>query len=163
MKKSEVLNKTILDNSTIVEEIVYEIVSRYTGDLDNIMSTCRQIFNSGQPLNDNELQDLLVQLPSNMYFTGEGQEMVGMREDVSKMLKMEKYNEARKKATGTIQDKNTEAEIESLNEALNQVIYQRAYKMIKNKIDMASELLNSLKRINDRRLMEAKMTQGVRV
>lgn len=162
MKKSEVLNQVILENSKIVEEIVYEIVSSYTSELDAIMKTCRTIFNSGQPMNDDELLDLLVQLPSNMYFTGEGQEMVGLREDVSKMAKMEKYNEARKKALGTIQDKNTEAEIESLSEALNQVIYQRAYKMIKNKIEMASELLNSLKRINDRRITEQKMTGGIR-
>ena len=162
MKKSEVLNQVILENSKIVEEIVYEIVSSYTSELDNIMKTCRTIFNSGQPMTDDELLDLLVQLPSNMYFTGEGQEMVGLREDVSKMAKMEKYNEARKKALGTIQDKNTEAEIESLSEALNQVIYQRSYKMIKNKIEMASELLNSLKRINDRRITEQKMTGGIR-
>lgn len=162
MKKSEVLNQVILENSKIVEEIVYEIVSNYTSELDKIMKTCRTIFNSGQPMTDDELLDLLVQLPSNMYFTGEGQEMVGLREDVSKMAKMEKYNEARKKALGTIQDKNTEAEIESLSEALNQVIYQRSYKMIKNKIEMASELLNSLKRINDRRITEQKMTGGIR-
>lgn len=162
MKKSEVLNQTIQENSKIVEDIVYDIVCQYTSELDFIMKQCKTVFNTGQPMSDDELLDLLVQLPSNMYFVGEAQEIVGLREDISKMMKMEKYNEARKKAIGTIQDKNTEADLETINEALNQVIYQRAYKMIKNKIEMGSELLNSLKRINDRRITEQKMTGGIR-
>lgn len=162
MKKSDIVNQTIVQNSKLVEQIVYDLVYSYTSELDKIMNNCRTIFNSGQPMSDTELLDLLVQLPTNMYFTGEGQEMVGLREDISKMAKMEKYNEARKKAVGTIQDKNTEAEIESLNEAINQIIFQRSYKLIKNKIEMSCELLNSLKRINDRRITEQKMGGGIR-
>lgn len=59
-------------------------------------------------------------------------------------------------------DKNTEAEIQSLNEALNQVIYQRSYKMIKSKVEMGQEMINSLKRVFDARMNDLELSRGVR-
>lgn len=162
MEKEKILNQKIKENSKIVEDIVFEIVKAFTEPLDNIMRICRNMFNSGVPMNDMELEDLLLQLPSTLYFTGEGQELVGIREDVSNMAKKEIYNEVRQKAIGTINDKNTEAEAQSLNEALNEVIYQRAYKMIRGKIEMGCEMLNSLKRINDKRRMDYQIGNGAR-
>lgn len=162
MKKSEVLNQKILENSKIIEDIVYEITREYTKPLDDIMIICRDIFNSHDKITNEELEDLLTQLPTALYFVNEGQEFIGLKEDVAKMTKMEKYNEARKQAVGTIADKNTEAEIESLNEALNQVIYQRSYKMVKSKVEMGQEMINSLKRVFDARMMDYQIGNGVR-
>lgn len=162
MNKETILNQKIKDNSKVVEDVVYDIVKKYTEPLDNIMKLCREIFNSGTPMSDVELEDLLLQLPSTLYFTGEGQEFVGIRQDIAEMVKREVYNEARKKAEGTVADKNTEAEIESLNEAVNQVIYERAYKMIRTKIEMGYEMINSLKRVFDKRNREAQISGGVR-
>lgn len=162
MKKEEILNKTIEENSKIIENIVYEITREYTQPLDSIMSVCRGIFHSKEKITIEELEDLLTQLPTSLYFVNEGQEFVGLREDIAKMTKMEVYNEARKKAVGTVADKNTEAEIQSLNEALNQIIYQRAYKMIRNKVEMGQEMINSLKRVFDARMMDYQIGNGVR-
>ena len=78
------------------------------------------------------------------------------------MTKMEKYNEARKKAIGTIADKNSEAELKVMNEELNRIIYQRCYKMVKSKIEMGQEMINSLKRVFDARMMEREISRGVR-
>lgn len=156
MDKDNILLEHIEANSKAVENIVYDIVKKYTSELDDIVKEAKTWFNDIETLTDIELQSLLLQLPSAMYFVGESQEYIGLREDVAKMAKMEKYNEVRKVATGTVQDKNTMAEIESLEEALNQVIYHRAYKMIKVKIEVAYELLNSLKKVNERRVMEFK-------
>ena len=162
MKKEEILNQQIKENSKIIEDIVYDITRQYTKPLDDIMVICRQIFTSNDKITNEEIEDLLTQLPTALYFVNEGQEFVGLKEDVAKMVKMEKYNEARKKAAGTVADKNTEAEIQSLNEALNQVIYQRSYKMIKSKVEMGQEMINSLKRVFDARMNDLELSRGVR-
>lgn len=162
LNRESILNKQIQENSILIENIVYEIVTEYTKELDSIMITCRSIFNSKDKVTNEELEDLLTQLPTALYFVNEGQEYVGLREDISKMTRMEKYNEARKKATGTIADKNTVAELEVMNEDLNRIIYQRAYKMIRSKVEMGQEMINGLKRIFDARMSDRDLSKGVR-
>lgn len=162
MKKEEVLNKQIQENSILIENIVYDITREYTKELDDIMLTCRTIFRSKDKVTNQELEDLLSQLPCSLYFVNEGQEIVGLKEDISKMTKMEKYNEARKKAVGTVADKNTAAELEVMNEELNRIIYQRSYKMIRSKVEMGQEMINSLKRVFDARMNDFDLSRGVR-
>ena len=158
----EILNKAIKESSKDVEEIVYGVVKEYTNDLDQIMMLCRKIFNSGIPLTDLELNDLMLQLPSTLYFVGEGLEFVGIRQDISEMMKKENYNSIRSKAIGTVIDKNSEAEMKVINENINQVIYERAYKMIKGKVEMGYEMINSLKKLFDKRTRESQMPGSIK-
>lgn len=162
MKKEEILNKTIQENSKIIEDIVYDITREYTKQLDDIMVICRQIFTSGEKITNEELEDLLTQLPSALYFVNEGQEFVGLREDIAKITKTTNYNTIRAKATGTVADKNTTAELSVINEELNRIIYQRSYKMIKSKVEMGQEMINSLKRVYDARMNDLDISRGVR-
>lgn len=162
MKKEEILNKTIQENSKIIEDIVYDITREYTVQLDNIMVICRQIFTSGEKITNEELEDLLTQLPSALYFVNEGQEFIGLREDIAKITKTTNYNTIRAKATGTVADKNTTAELSVINEELNRIIYQRSYKMIKSKVEMGQEMINSLKRVYDARMNDLDISKGVR-
>lgn len=162
MKKEEILNKTIQENSKIIEDIVYDITREYTKQLDDIMVICRQIFTSGEKITNEELEDLLTQLPSALYFVNEGQEFVGLREDIAKITKTTNYNTIRAKATGTVADKNTTAELSVINEELNRIIYQRSYKMIKSKVEMGQEMINSLKRVYDARMNDLDISKGVR-
>lgn len=163
MEKEKVLNQQIQENSKIIEDIVYDITRQYTKPLDDIMVTCRAIFNSKEEVTNEEIQDLLTQLPTALYFVNEGQELVGLKEDIAKMTKMENYNTVRSKATGTIADKNTTAELSVMNEELNRVIYQRCYKMIRSKVEMGQEMINSLKRVFDARMNDLEISKRVRV
>ena len=160
--KNQILNQTIQENSKVIEDIVYDIVKQYTSPLDSKMQICRDIFNSPNKITNQEIEDLLAQLPSCLYFVTEGQEIIGIRESIAEMAKKETFIIAREKAIGTIQDKNTTAEGASIEEAINQIIYNRAYKMIKSKIDMAQEMINSLKRIFDARMADYQISQGGR-
>lgn len=162
MKKSEILNQTITENSKIIEDIVYDITKQYTKQLDNIMLICKDIFNSKEKITMEELEDLLTQLPTALYFVNEGQEFIGLKEDVAKITKTTNYNIARDKAIGTVADKNTTAELAVMNEELNRIIYQRSYKMIKSKVEMGQEMINSLKRVFDARIMDYQIGNGVR-
>lgn len=162
MNKSEIINQRIVENSKLIEDIVYDIVTQYTKPLDDIMVTCRTIFNSNEKITNEEIEDLLTQLPTALYFVNEGQEFVGLKEDVAKMVKMENYNIARAKAVGTVADKNATAEAQVINEEINRIIYQRAYKMIKSKVEMGQEMINSLKRVFDARMNDLDLSRGVR-
>lgn len=162
MKKEEILNEEIQKNSKLIEDIVYDISRQYTKPLDDIMVICKQIFTSGDKITDEELEDLLTQLPSVLYFVNEGQEFVGLKEDVAKITKTTNYNIVREKATGTVADKNTTAELSVMNEEINRIIYQRSYKMIKSKVEMGQEMINSLKRVFDARRNDYEISRGVK-
>ena len=126
------------------------------------MGICKSIFQSKDKITNQEIEDLLAQLPSILYFVNEGQEAVGIKQDIAEMTRKTNYNIAREKAKGTVADKNTTAEGQVINEAINEIIYQRAYKLIRAKIEMAQEMVNSLKRIFDARMMEYQIGNGVR-
>ena len=162
MKKSEILDQTIAENSKIIEEIVYDITRQYTKPLDDIMTICREIFTSDEKITNEEVEDLLTQLPSALYFVNEGQEFVGLKEDIAKITKTTNYNIAREKAIGTVADKNTTAELAVMNEEINRIIYQRSYKMIKSKVEMGQEMINSLKRVFDARMTDYQLGVVVR-
>lgn len=162
MKEVLTLNQQISENSKIIEDIVYNIVTSYTKDLDLVMGVCSTIFKSQEKASLQELEDLLGQLPSILYFVNEGQEIVGIKQDIAEMTKKSNYNIERMKAEGTVADKNSTAESAVMNEAINEIIYQRAYKMIRSKIEMAQEMINSLKRIFDARIVDANLSLGVR-
>ena len=162
MKENLLLNQEISENSKLIENIAFNISKEFTQELDKVMGTCKSIFQSKDKITNQEIEDLLAQLPSILYFVNEGQEAVGIKQDIAEMTRKTNYNIAREKANGTVADKNTTAESQVINEAINEIIYQRAYKLIRAKIEMAQEMVNSLKRIFDARMMEYQIGNGVR-
>ena len=162
MKENLLLNQEISENSKLIEDIAFNISREFTQELDKVMGICKSIFQSKDKITNQEIEDLLAQLPSILYFVNEGQEAVGIKQDIAEMTKKVNYNVAREKANGTVADKNTTAESQVINEAINEIIYQRAYKLIRAKIEMAQEMVNSLKRIFDARMMEYQIGNGVR-
>lgn len=162
MKENLLLNQEISENSKLIEDIAFNISRDFTQELDKVMGTCKSIFQSKDKITNQEIEDLLAQLPSILYFVNEGQEAVGIKQDIAEMTRKANYNIAREKANGTVADKNTAAESQVINEAINEIIYQRAYKLIRAKIEMAQEMVNSLKRIFDARMMEYQIGNGVR-
>lgn len=162
MKENLLLNQEISENSKLIEDIAFSISKEFTQELDKVMATCKSIFQSKDKITNQEIEDLLAQLPSILYFVNEGQEAVGIKQDIAEMTRKTNYNIAREKANGTVADKNTTAEGQVINEAINEIIYQRAYKLIRAKIEMAQEMVNSLKRIFDARMMEYQIGNGVR-
>ena len=162
MKGNLLLNQEISENSKLIEDIAFNISKEFTQELDKVMGICKSIFQSKDKITNQEIEDLLAQLPSILYFVNEGQEAVGIKQDIAEITRKTNYNIAREKANGTIADKNATAEGQVINEAINEIIYQRAYKLIRAKIEMAQEMVNSLKRIFDARMMEYQIGNGVR-
>lgn len=150
----KMINDRVVRNSDVVDEMVTQLVADYCADLDAYMLQIRQTLDSGLPITDEQLDTFTLHLPNLLYFTGEAQESLGIREDVAKAIKQDLYNVVREKAQGTVADKDTAADLATTQEAIVHSVYQRAYKKVKLRMDAGYEMLASVKKVMSRRISE---------
>lgn len=158
------LQERIDKNSNLIDEIVNNLVQNYCKALDDYVEFIYNVLHDEEhPPSDLELDDFVMNLPVLLYFTGEGMESLGIKEDTSKAIRMEKYNEIYNELKGTIADKTAKAELHSQVEYITNMAYTRAYKKIKLRLELGNELLQSIKKVITRRTSEydlGKVDQG---
>ena len=138
--------------STSIENAVNGIVDKHTKELTSIIHKIRSLLRDDTDvLTDQEIEDILLQLPMILYDITDDQEIVGLQSDLASQIYKEAYNEAYKQARGTVGDKTSVAELQTMVQKLDDRIYDRAYKTIKQKINLAIETLNSVKKVRDSR------------
>lgn len=159
------IDKQLLDkveeNSAEIDKTINEIIERYSGELDEYMQFVMGILKDDkQPPTDAELDDFIMRLSSLIYFTSVGAEQMGIRDDLSHSVYKEAYNTARTlQKTGTVVDKNTQAEIDSQTERVVNIIYNKSYKILKAKVESAQEVLSSCKKVLSRRMAEYNLSE----
>lgn len=147
------------NNSLTVDDIVSEIIQPYCRDLDNYVHFIAECLKDGNnPPTNSELEDFCLNLSTYIYFAGGLCERLGIRDDISKAVWREMYNRSRDMQTGTVADKNAQAELDSQQEQLTNICYSRAYKVMKSKVDNAQELLGSCKKVLTHRMQEMELT-----
>lgn len=147
-------------NSKAIEEIVNKIIQPYCKDLDKYVAFIKDLLQDGEnPPTDRELDDFCLNLSADIYFAGGMCEYLGIKDDIAKAVYKEVYNNSRDKQTGTVADKNSQAELESQYESFNSICYSRAYKIMKSKVENAQELLSSCKKVLSRRMTEMELTR----
>ena len=143
-------------SSVAIENAIHRIIDDHIGELNDVVEKIRIMLKDDTDiLTDQEIEDILLQLPLLLYDVTDDQEVVGMQSDLAGLIYKESYNEALKIARGTVQEKTSASELATMTEKFDTVIYDRAYKIIRQKISMAIEILNAIKRI------QATRTQGV--
>ena len=166
LKRAEVdrIQLHIEDNSQIMDRIVLDITKPYVEDLDKYVKFIKDCLQDGNnPPTDVELEDFCMNLSTYIYFAGGMCEQLGIRDDIARAVYQETYNNARDdQDKGTVQDKNSIAELKSQQEKLTSICYNRAYKMVKSKVDNAQELLASCKKVLSRRMQEVELTKMIR-
>ena len=89
-EKIKDLQNRIDNNSRLIDEIVSKLVSDYCKPLDDYIKFIQRVLQDIEhPPSDLELDDFVMNLPVLLYFTGEGMESLGIKEDTSKAIKME--------------------------------------------------------------------------
>ena len=148
------------DNSKTMDDIVNEIISPYCRALDEYVMFIADCLKDGNnPPTNNELEDFCINLSTQIYFASGMCEQLGIRDDIGKAVYKETYNTARSnQEKGTVDDKNTVAELSSQQEQLVSIAYTRAYKTLKAKVSAAQELLASCKKALQHRLDEMNLT-----
>lgn len=157
----DVVVKNVDNISATIKEISDDFVIRYCDDLDNIMLKIRQLLTGNNNITDIELEYYIMDLANTLYFTGSAQEDLGIKEDTCKAIRQEVYSKAREQATGkTVADKTAQAELISQAETMTLAIYSRAYKKVKLRMDAGYEMLNSLKKVMNKRITEMELSNS---
>ena len=160
VSKVKQLQRRINKNSELIDSIVNKLVADYCRPLDEYMEYIRNILKDDtNPPTDKELDDFTLNLPVLLYFTGEAQESLGIKEDVAKAVKQELYNHTYDKADGTIADKTAVAELATQTEYITHIAYNRAYKKVKLRCEAASETLQSVKKVISRRMQAYELSR----
>lgn len=153
-KKEEVSTTTIQ-----VNEMVDEIVKHYCEGTDELMAKIKDILfaENDNELSNTELDSIVLKIPVLVYFASAGQEYVGLQEDVAKFARQLEFSKHFNRAAGTVADKTNYAETKANEEEVVRVVYSRAYKIIRGKMEMALELLQSAKKVISRRMGETQI------
>ena len=159
-KTSESIMQNVDNISDTIKEISDNLVTEYCKDLDNIMSELRQEITSKE-IDNYILESYIMELANTLYFTGSAQEDLGIKEDTCKAIRQEVYSKAREQATGkTVADKTAQAELIAQAETMTLSIYSRAYKKVKLRMDAGYEMLNSLKKVMNKRITEMELSNS---
>lgn len=158
-KVKAVQDKVDLDTKQL-EDVVNGIVTPYTERLDNYVDFIAGILKDGEnPPTAQELDDFCMNLSVYLYYASAMQEQLGIKNDISNAIYKEMYNNARQvQDKGTVDDKNSLAELASQTEYLTSVCYKRAFGICKAKVGAGQELLSSIKKIISRRMSEVELT-----
>jgi hypothetical protein len=160
LDKVNKVKEKVENHSNAIMDIVNSIITPYCSSLDNYVAFIGDCLKDGEtpPTND-ELDDFCMNLSTLIYFAGGMCEQLGIKDDISKAVYKEVYHSARAVQEGTVADKDSLAELEAQQEQLTNICYNRAYKIMKSKIDNAQELLGSCKKVLSRRMAELELTR----
>lgn len=149
VKEEQQLRSTERTSGTIdMEQCIRSIVDSKTSEVSSIIHSIRALLKDDTTeLTDLEIDDILLQLPIVLYDSIEEQEIVGMQSDLANQIYKEAQSQAYRLARGTISDKNAVADIETRTQQLEKILYDRSYKIIKQKFEMAIETLNAVKKV----------------
>jgi hypothetical protein len=155
------IQENIESNAGALDTIVNDIIAPYCRDLDKYVGFIKECLKDGEnPPTNEELDDFCMNLSTYIYFAGGTCEYLGIRDDISKAVYKEMYHTARaSQSSGTVADKDSLAELASQEEYIVSAAYNRAYKIMKSKVDNAQELLSSCKKVLTRRISEFETTR----
>ena len=163
--KIDALMNETQTNVEYFEKITERVVLSYSNDLDMLM---KDIYNNilmedQPPLNT--LEKYFLELSNCLYYMGDKLEKLGVYDVMSKNAYKEVYNkkylglidigESKKKPT--VAELTAMAESEAQYECVVNDVYAKAYKIVKNKVDAATTMLNSISKIISKRMTEMQL------
>ena len=161
MSAIEKVREQVEDSSDMIDILVNDIIKPYCKDLDKYILFIKDCLADGEnPPTTAELDDFVMNLSTYIYFASGRCEQLGIRDDISRAVYKEMYHSKRSEVGhGTVADKDSIAELESLQEQITNIAYNRAYKTMKAKVENAQELLSSCKKVLSHRLQEMSLVQ----
>lgn len=154
-KKLDECNGLLDHAESIIGTTIVDRVNELTTELDELVEIMHKKVNKeGYEISDKELEKLLIRIPILVYELNNVLMKVGIKEDLSKIIRQTNYNEAFMVQEGTIADKKSGAELAIKEELLLETTWKRSVKIISQKMDIAQELLSAVKKIYSRRMEE---------
>lgn len=152
----------------MLNEVGNKIINMYASSLDSVMQRIyTDIVMTNGEYDTRLLDQYCLELTNVLYFTKEKLEAIGLKEDISKALAQEQYNKAyldNQVKDSTKTNKTTVAELtaiaqeESKKEQVVTFIYDRCYKLFKEKIESGYEMVSSLRKIITKNIQEMSLS-----
>lgn len=150
----------INSSSEICNEILNLLVNECVKDLDAYICQISTNFNDILKINNVVLDNFILNIPMLIYYTHSKLEQLGLKHDLSAVERKRRVSDIIAKNEMNLKNKSEkqlEADLQTIDIAILEDIYDRAYKIVKSKIDTAYELLASCKKIMSRRIEELKV------
>lgn len=150
---------TKVENSSIeVNDMVNTILGTSLNEIDNYMETVRACFLNNPDILDRDLDKIILQIPVYIYNLVVLAKEIEMKKGLSKEHAKFAQNEALLNATGTVADKTARAENQTVGDRITIQAYTMAASIVSGKIDGAMAILDSAKKVQQRRIMEMKLS-----
>lgn len=138
------------------KQVSDQIVQEQIVELDALMREIQDNIVNAPVVADSELEHYLLQLTNALYFLNTRCDNFGFYDDITKANARLKYNQAyaenqlahagdAKKPTQG--DNQLYAEMNSVDETVLNIIYSRSVRIIKSKLDAASEMVRTLSKL----------------
>lgn len=167
--KLEKIINDVTDNTLQLQEIIDNVVDEYTHDLDDIMLNIkREVVGIDCPALFT-IEKYFLELSECLYFISDKCEKLGVYDSISRSKAQESYNikylEHQHINDGkvgtkkpTVAESQAEAESFSIYDRTINDMYNKAYKIVKNKVSAAETMISTLSKIYSHRMQESQMT-----
>lgn len=159
---------SLKENTNLIDNMVNKVVSEYSEDLDELMAYLKESLTQEDAISTDAIERYYAELSNMVYFYADKVEKLNIYSDLSKAKFKEAYNKAylqfstekdeKGKSLRTINENTSLSENETEYESLLNTVYEHAYKTLKLKVDMAMEMISTLKHILKRRAQEEYMS-----
>lgn len=143
-----------------IDSLVETLVRKYAKDLDDFIDETKSLLDEREDLTDADIEKIVLKVPIFLYYAGSGLETLGIESDQAKAVKLDVFNDAYLKAAGTIQDKTKRAELETMSEYVVEIAFQRAYKKLKTKVEMAVHVFSGAKKVLSKRMQDIDISKN---
>jgi hypothetical protein len=100
-----------------------------------------------------------MKLCSYYYYLAKEQELVGVRQDIATIYEKEKYNLHFMGAVGTVASKTSQAEEKTKEERVISLVWEKSYKILKNKSAAINSYIDSIKKIITGKIKEMELNR----
>ena len=159
------------ENVSEFNKITHDVIYTNCADLDSLMEDIKAMVTQSEAANTNDIERYYAELSNLVYFMAERLEKLNVFRDVSKATTKETYNKAyikycadkdeKGKSIRTVNENTSLAESDSAYDAVIQSIYGNAYDAVKLKVEMAQEMISTLRNILKRRMNEEYMNYNL--
>lgn len=155
------INNKVKELSSEVESLVYEAVDDCCKDLNKEVRDIQlNVLNSIDSITNEQLHLVVSNLSIVLYFAVSKLEKLGIKEDISKKIKNEKFSEVKQETDGTVAAKEAAATLATQSEDVVLTVNSKAYKQAKANIESGYEILSAIKKVLSARISELELSSS---
>ena len=145
-----------------------DVVKKYSEALDDLMKEIYVVCIKNEDTSIENLEKYYLELSNMVYFMQEKVEQLGVFADMSASASKEVFSKSyisyssnkdlEGKSKTTVKENEAKANLDAQYEEVVANIYERAYRIVKNKVSSAQDLMNCLRKIISSRGVEMQLS-----